>query len=195
MTDIEVIQHKIYEIRGVRVMLDFDLSTLYGIETRALKQAVKRNINRFPDDFMYILTKIEANYLLDIGVSQNVIPLEYNFGGTLPMAFTEQGVAMLSGTLRSQQAIDVNISIMRAFVQLRQFLLQNRDIILSIDELRQRVKQLEISGEETLASINDLSEDTRREMDDIYIALTEMAKNKSETLKRNPIGFVKNKEK
>ena len=195
MTDIEVIQHKIYEIRGVRVMLDFDLSTLYGIETRALKQAVKRNINRFPDDFMFILTKTEANYLLDIGVSQNVIPLEYNFGGTLPMAFTEQGVAMLSGTLRSQQAIDVNISIMRAFVQLRQFLLQNRDIILSIDELRQRVKQLEISGEETLASINDLSEDTRREMDDIYIALTEMAKNKSETLKRNPIGFVKNKEK
>jgi len=195
MTDIEVIQHKIYEIRGVRVMLDFDLSTLYGIETRALKQAVKRNINRFPDDFMYILTKTEANYLLNIGVSQNVIPLEYNFGGTLPMAFTEQGVAMLSGTLRSQQAIDVNISIMRAFVQLRQFLLQNRDIILSIDELRQRVKQLEISGEETLASINDLNEDTRREMDDIYIALTEMAKNKSETLKRNPIGFVKNKEK
>jgi len=195
MTDIEVIQHKIYEIRGVRVMLDFDLSTLYGIETRALKQAVKRNINRFPDDFMFILTKTEANYLLDIGVSQNVIPLEYNFGGTLPMAFTEQGVAMLSGILRSQQAIDVNISIMRAFVQLRQFLLQNRDIILSIDELRQRVKQLEISGEETLASINDLNEDTRREMDDIYIALTEMAKNKSETLKRNPIGFVKNKEK
>ena len=86
MTDIEVIQHKIYEIRGVRVMLDFDLSTLYGIETRALKQAVKRNINRFPDDFMYILTKTEANYLLNIGVSQNVIPLEYNFGGTLPMA-------------------------------------------------------------------------------------------------------------
>ncbi|MDD4970084.1 MAG: ORF6N domain-containing protein [Paludibacter sp.] len=195
MTDIEVIQHKIYEIRGVRVMLDFDLSTLYGIETRALKQAVKRNINRFPDDFMFILTKIEANYLLTMGVSQNVIPLEYNFGGTLPMAFTEQGVAMLSGILRSQQAIDVNISIMRAFVQLRQFLLQNREIILSIDELRQRVKQLELSGEETLASINDLSEDTRREMDDIYIALTEMAKNKSESLKRNPIGFVKNKEK
>ena len=195
MTDIEVIQHKIYEIRGVRVMLDFDLSTLYGIETRALKQAVKRNNNRFPNDFMFVMTKNEANYLLDIGVSQNVIPLEYNFGGALPMAFTEQGVAMLSGTLRSQQAIDVNISIMRAFVQLRQFLLQNRDIILSIDELRQRVKQLEISGEETLASINDLNEDTRREMDDIYIALTEMAKNKSETLKRNPIGFVKNKEK
>jgi hypothetical protein len=80
MTDLEVIQHKIYEIRGVRVMLDFDLSTLYGIETRALKQAVKRNINRFPDDFMFVLTKTEASYLLTMGVSQNVIPLEYNFG-------------------------------------------------------------------------------------------------------------------
>ena len=77
-------------------MLDFDLSTLYGIETRALKQAVKRNINRFPNDFMFVMTKNEANYLLDMGVSQNVIPMEYNFGGTLPMAFTEQGVAMLS---------------------------------------------------------------------------------------------------
>ena len=194
MTDIEVIQHKIYELRGVRVMLDFDLSSLYDIETRALKQAVKRNINRFPDDFMFIVTINEANSLLSIGVSQNVIPVEYNFGGSLPMAFTEQGVAMLSGILRSQRAIDVNISIMRAFVQMRQFLLQNKEIILSIDELRQRVKQLEISGEYALASINDLSEDTRREMDDIYIALSEMSKNKSESGKRNPVGFVKNNE-
>ena len=191
MTDVEVIQHKIYEIRGVRVMLDFDLSTLYGIETRSLKQAVKRNINRFPNDFMFILTKTEANHLLTIGVSQNVIPLEYNFGGTLPMAFTEQGVAMLSGILRSQQAIDVNISIMRAFVQLRQFLLQNKEILQSIDELRQRVKQLELSGEETLTSMNDLSEDTRREMDDIYIALAEMANMKKELDKPKRIGFVK----
>ena len=194
MTDIEVIKHKIFEIRGVRVMLDFDLSTLYGIETRALKQAVNRNINRFPDDFMFVLSKNEANYLLDIGVSQNVIPLEYNFGGALPMAFTEQGVAMLSGIIRSQQALDVNISIMRAFVQMRQFIIQNKEILLSIDELRQRVKHLEQSEEETLSSINDLSEDTRREMDDIYIALAEMAKKKSITEKHNPIGFVKNNE-
>ena len=92
------------------------------------------------------------------------------------MAFREQGVEMLSGILRSQQAIDVNISIMRAFVQMRQFIIQNREILLSIEELRKRVKQLELSGEETLASINDLSEDARREMDDIYIALAEMAK-------------------
>ena len=191
MTDIEVIKHKIFEIRGVRVMLDFDLSTLYGIETRALKQAVKRNINRFPDDFMFVLSKNEANYLLDIGVSQNVIPLEYNFGGALPMAFTEQGVAMLSGIIRSQQALDVNISIMRAFVQMRQFIIQNKEILLSINEIRQRLKLLEQSQEETLSSMNDLSEDTRREMDDIYIALAEMANMKKESDKPKRIGFVK----
>ena len=191
MTDIEVIQHKIYEIRGVRVMLDFDLSTLYGIETRALKQAVKRNNNRFPNDFMFVMTKNEANYLLDIGVSQNVIPLEYNFGGALPMAFTEQCVAMLSGIIRSQQAIDVNISIMRAFVQMRQFIIQNKEILLSINEIRQRLKLLEQSQEETLSSMNDLSEDTRREMDDIYIALAEMANMKKESDKPKRIGFVK----
>jgi len=191
MTDIEVIQHKIYEIRGVRVMLDFDLSTLYGIETRALKQAVKRNNNRFPNDFMFVMTKNEANYLLDIGVSQNVIPLEYNFGGALPMAFTEQGVAMLSGIIRSQQAVDVNISIMRAFVQMRQFIIQNKEILLSINEIRQRLKLLEQSQEETLSSMNDLSEDTRREMDDIYIALAEMANMKKESDKPKRIGFVK----
>jgi len=191
MTDIEVIKHKIFEIRGVRVMLDFDLSTLYGIETRALKQAVKRNINRFPDDFMFVLSKNEANYLLDIGVSQNVIPLEYNFGGALPMAFTEQGVAMLSGILRSDKAVEVNISIMRAFVQMRQFLIQNRDILKSIDELKQKIIQLEQSGEDTLSAINDLSEDTRKEIDDIYIALAEMANKKKELDKPNRIGFVK----
>jgi len=194
MADIALIQHKIYEIRGFRVMLDFDLASLYNIETRALKQAVKRNINRFPDDFMFLLTEIEANSLLFIGVSQTVIHPEYNFGVTLPMAFTEQGVAMLSGILRSQKAVDVNISIMRAFVQMRQFLLQNREIILSIEELRQQINQLRDSSEETLSSINDLSEDTRREMDGIYIALSEMAKKKIDAEKRNPIGFVKNNE-
>jgi len=191
MADIEVIQNKIYEVRGVRVMLDFDLATLYGIETRALKQAVKRNLNRFPTDFMFILTRSEANSLLFIGVSQTVIPPEYNFGATLPMAFTEQGVAMLSGILRSDKAVEVNISIMRAFVQMRQFLIQNREIIFSIEELSQRLKLLEQSGEETLVAMNDLSEDTRRELDDIYIALAEMASKNKGLDKPNKIGFVK----
>ena len=88
--DLQVIQNKIFEVRGCRVMLDFHLAELYQVETRALKQAVKRNIGRFPSDFMFVLSKEEANLLLSIGVSQNVIPPDYNFGAALPMAFTEQ---------------------------------------------------------------------------------------------------------
>ena len=101
---------------------------------------------------------------------------------------------MLSSVLKSDTAVKVNISIIRAFVRMRQFLLQNNEMISSIEELKQRVKQLELSEEFTLSSINDLSEDTRQEMDDIYIALAEMAKKKSITEKHNPIGFVKNNE-
>ncbi len=104
-------------------MLDYHLAELYQVETRALKQAVKRNIERFPSDFMFVLTKEEANLLLSIGVSQNVIPPDYNFGVAMPMAFAEQGVAMLSSVLRSKIAIEVNISIMRAFVLMRQMVI------------------------------------------------------------------------
>ena len=190
MTDVEVIQHKIYEIRGVRVMLDFELAELYETTTSLLKRAVRRNIDRFPPDFMFELTKNEANKLLSNGVFQFGTP-KYNFSAYSPFAFTEQGVAMLSSVLKSETAVKVNISIIRAFVQMRQFILQNKEILQSIDELRQRVKQLELSGEETLTSINDLSEDTHREMDDIYIALAEMANMKKELDKPNRIGFVK----
>jgi len=190
MTDIEVIQHKIYEIRGVRVMLDFELAQLYETTTSLLKRAVRRNIDRFPSDFMFELTKNEANNLLSNGVFQFGTP-QYNFSAYSPFAFTEQGVAMLSSVLKSETSVKVNISIIRAFVQMRQFILQNKEILQSIDELRQRVKQLELSGEETLTSINDLSEDTHREMDDIYIALAEMANMKKELDKPNRIGFVK----
>ena len=190
MTDVEVIQHKIYEIRGVRVMLDFELAELYKTSTSLLKRAVRRNIDRFPSDFMFELTNDEANNLLSNGVFQFGTP-KYNFSAYSPFAFTEQGVAMLSSVLKSETAVKVNISIIRAFVQMRQFILQNKEILQSIDELRQRVKQLELSGEETLTSMNDLSEDTRREMDDIYIALAEMANMKKELDKPNRIGFVK----
>ena len=190
MTDIEVIQHKIYEIRGVRVMLDFELAELYETTTSLLKRAVRRNIDRFPPDFMFELTKNEANKLLSNGVFQFGTP-QYNFSAYSPFAFTEQGVAMLSSVLKSDTAVKVNISIIRAFVQMRLFILQNKEILQSIDELRKRVKQLELSGEETLTSMNDLSEDTRREMDDIYIALAEMANMKKELDKPNRIGFVK----
>lgn len=115
------VERRILRIRGQNVMLDFDLAGLYGVETRALKQAVRRNPDRFPEDFMFELSAAEIQDL----VSQTVIPARGKLGGAVPMAFTEQGVAMLSSVLRSVRAVQVNIGIMRAFVRLRELLLSN----------------------------------------------------------------------
>jgi len=112
---IETISCRIFQIRGKRVMLDKDLAVLYGVRPIALRQQVKRNIERFPQDFMFVLTGQEAKAL----VSQNVIPSVKSLGGYAPYVFTEQGVAMLSSILRSKQAVMMNIYIMRAFVSLR----------------------------------------------------------------------------
>ena len=125
------IQNKIHEIRNQKVMLDFDLAILYEVETRALKQAVKRNLDRFPEDFMFQLTDKEINTM----VSQTVIPSKGVLGGATPMAFTEQGVAMLSSVLKSKKALQVNISIMRVFVAVKQMLLQNMDLSKKLEEL------------------------------------------------------------
>ena len=167
--DLQIIQNKIFEVRGCRVMLDYHLAELYQVETRALKQAVKRNIERFPSDFMFVLTKEEANLLLSIGVSQNVIPPDYNFGVAMPMAFTEQGVAMLSSVLRSKIAIEVNISIMRAFVLMRQ-------MAIGYEELLRRIEELEVS---TDAQFNEL-----------YQALTQLLSQSKQQKERRPVGFV-----
>ena len=167
--DLQIIQNKIFEVRGCRVMLDYHLAELYQVETRALKQAVKRNIERFPSDFMFVLTKEEANLLLSIGVSQNVIPPAYNFGVAMPMAFTEQGVAMLSSVLRSKVAIEVNISIMRAFVLMRQ-------MAIGYEELLKRIEELEVS---TDAQFNEL-----------YQALTQLLSQSKQQKERRPVGFV-----
>ncbi|WP_304383317.1 ORF6N domain-containing protein [Phocaeicola sartorii] len=167
--DLQIIQNKIFEVRGCRVMLDYHLAELYQVETRALKQAVKRNIERFPSDFMFVLTKEEANLLLSIGVSQNVIPPDYNFGVAMPMAFTEQGVAMLSSVLRSKVAIEVNISIMRAFVLMRQ-------MVIGYEELLKRIEELEVS---TDAQFNEL-----------YQALTQLLSQSKQQKERRPVGFV-----
>src|SRR5258705_7132212 len=118
------IQNKIHDIRGLKVMLDFDLAEMYGVETRALKQAVKRNIARFPGDFMFQLKNKEAEIL----VSQNVIPSKSKLGGALPFAFTEQGVAMLSSILNSEKAINANIIIIRTFVLTRQYILHYKGL-------------------------------------------------------------------
>ena len=118
ITPHESVINKILLIRNQKVMLDRDLATLYGVETRVLKQSVKRNKKRFPPDFLIILNSKEINNL----VSQNVIPSKSFLGGSRPFAFTEQGVAMLSSVLNSESAIEVNIVIMRSFVKLREII-------------------------------------------------------------------------
>ena len=171
--ELQIIQNKIFEIRGQRVMLDFHLAELYHVETRALKQAVRRNKERFPDDFMFELTKEESNQLINTGVSQSVISPSYNFGSSTIFAFTEQGVAMLSSVLRSKIAIEINISIMRAFVLMRK-------MITGYEDLRQRIEQLEV--------------ETNMQFNDIYQALTELAsKNEAEEKPHKPVGYVKPK--
>lgn len=143
--ELEVIQHKIYEICAQKVMLDFDLALLYNVETRVLKQAVRRNIVRFPEDFMFVLSEAEINQL----VSQSVIPSKSNLGGALPFAFTEQGVAMLSSVLNSEKAIEINISIIRAFVTMRQF-------TLTYTELKDRMLAIESQFPDIYKALNYL---------------------------------------
>src|SRR5438067_3494319 len=121
---IQLIERRIYLIRGQKVMLDRDLAELYQVKPIALRQQVKRNQDRFPEDFMFQLTEKEADLL----VSQNVIPSKQSLGGYLPYVFTQEGVAMLSSVLRSKRAIQVNVAIMRAFVRLRQILESNEEL-------------------------------------------------------------------
>ena len=192
--ELQVIQNKIYEVRGQKVMLDFDLAELYGSETKRLKEAVRRNLKRFPSDFMFELTKEEFESLRSQIASSN------KRGGTryMPFAFTEQGVAMLSSVLNSESAIEINISIMRAFVTVRQYLSSLNSTTKEIEELKQRMKMLEEGNEDTIAAVNDLSEDTRKELDDIYLALSQLAekqKHVNKQTERRPIGFAHYKKK
>lgn len=155
MQIIKSIQHRIYAIRGERVMLDLDLASLYEVETRVLNQAVKRNSKRFPIDFMFQLTKPEFEQIRiemdnlqanDPLTSQNVI-LKTGRGQHpkyLPYAFTEQGVAMLSGILNSDKAINMNIAIMRAFVDVRRVLMQQNDWRTQLNEIKDRLGEHDV---------------------------------------------------
>lgn len=130
----EVIMNKIFMIRGQKIMIDRDLAELYGVSTGNLNKAVKRNIKRFPADFMFQLTGAEfKNLIFQSGIS--------SWGGTrkMPYAFTEQGVAMLSGVLNSDTAIEVNIRIIRIFTKLREMLLTNKDILLKLEQIEKKV--------------------------------------------------------
>ncbi|MEA3515099.1 MAG: ORF6N domain-containing protein [Nanoarchaeota archaeon] len=137
VSDGNQIKNKILTIRGLQIILDRDLAELYRIETRSLKQAVNRNKKRFPFDFMFVLSEDEVNFM----VSQNVIPSKKFLGGSLPYAFTEQGVANLSSVLNNDKAIEVNIQIMRAFVAMRKFIYSNAQIFQRLD--RVEIKQIE----------------------------------------------------
>lgn len=130
------IQSRIYTIRGVQVMLDKDLALFYDVKPIRLREQIKRNIKRFPSDFMFQLTETEV----DLMVSQNAIPSKQHLGGSLPYVFSEQGVAAISSVLTSERAIDINIQIMRAFVAMRQFMTTNAQIFQRLDSLE--IKQM-----------------------------------------------------
>ncbi|MGN7787718.1 ORF6N domain-containing protein [Niabella sp. 22666] len=160
------ILNRIYVIRGQKVMLDRDLAEMYGVETKQLKRQVNRNTERFPKDFMFTLTAKEfENLRSQFGTS--------SWGGTryMPMAFTEQGVAMLSSILNSKTAIEVNIRIIRVFTRLREYALTHKDILLQLSQLEKEVKN------------------NTRDIDNIFAVLKELIETQSKSSRRNVIGF------
>ena len=190
--DIQIIQNKIYEIRGQRVMLDFDLAELYQVETRTLKQAVRRNIERFPEDFMFEITETEYNFLKNSLTSQIVISNERGGRRYMPFAFTEEGVAMLSGVLRSKIAVQVNIAIMRAFVAIRNYIMTTSTVSAELAEIRAKLALLERADADNAEAVSDLSEDMCKELDNIYAAIAALSVKVPKDQKPvRKIGYVK----
>ena len=182
--EIEHIQRKIYETRGQRVMLDSDLADLYGVSTKVLNQAVKRNITRFPIDFMFQLTKEETLHLRSQFVTSS-------WGGSryLPYVFTENGVAMLSSVLNSEVAIQINIAIMRAFVAIRQSIASKPSDKFAV--LQQEICELKAFLDDVFADQNDINEDTRMQIELINQSLAELQSGNSRTqTPRKRIGYV-----
>lgn len=186
MDDIAIIENKIYEIRGQKVMLDFDLAEMYGVETKRLKEQVRRNIERFPVEFMFELTKEEVQFsrsqfaTLKTGQGHNI---KY-----LPFAFTEYGIVMLSSVLKSKTAVEVNINIIRAFVRMRQYLLSNIPK-KELEELKQRIEYLE-------EDITSDRESYEKQFDDLFNAFAKISaiiQSKQTPLDRVKIEGFKNK--
>ncbi|MDE6786450.1 MAG: ORF6N domain-containing protein [Muribaculaceae bacterium] len=185
MNDIEIIRSKIYEIRGQKVMLDRDLAEMYGVATRALNQAVKRNADRFPEDFMFQMTNEEV----EIWKSQIVMSNSVKMGiRRNPHVFTELGVAMLSSVLTSKIAIQVNMSIMRAFVAIRQMITAN-PMAMRLATLEKNFEELKQDLEEIFSDYNDINEDTRAQLDAINIALADLQSTNRKSSGRRRIGF------
>lgn len=196
MEELTTIQSKIYEIRGQRVMLDFDLASLYQVETKRLKEAVRRNIERFEgEEFMFELSDTEYNSLKD-RIRSQFASLEMGGRGKYPkyapFAFTELGVAMLSSVLRSGTAIMINRSIMKAFVAVRNYITSATTISAELSEIRSKLTLLERNDEDNAEAINDLSEDMRKELDNIYEAIAALSVKLPQARKQpRPIGFRK----
>ena len=184
--ELQPIQNKIYEIRGVKVMLDFDLAGMYEVPTKALKQSVKRNIKRFPVDFMFELTKNEWRELV---TNCDRLPENIKHSSVSPFAFTEHGVTMLSSVLRSEIAISISIQIVRAFVAMRQLVLASPAV--EVKELQKEVKELKQYLDEVFTDYNDINEDTRMQIELINGTLAELqAKNKELNKPRRQIGYT-----
>ena len=189
MKDVDIIQRKIYEIRGQRVLLDRDLAELYGVETRTLNQRVKRNLRRFPSDFMFQMTKED----IEEWKSQIVISNSIKMGlRKSPKAFTLFGVAMLSSVLNSETAIDTNIDIMRAFVEYKTI----KDMVKSgeFQELQEKLERTNSYIEEILEDQNEINESTRAQLEAINTAIAELQVEHRKQPKRKPIGFVQPKD-
>lgn len=187
MEELEVIQSKIYEIRGMKVMLDRDLAEMYGVQTKALNQAVKRNSTRFPEDFMFQLTNQETQNWKSQIVTTNTIKMGIRRN---PYAFTEHGVVMLASVLRSEIAVQTSILITRAFVAIRK--LVSAPPTDRIIELQQEIKELKAYIEEAFTDYNDINEDTRMQLELINQTIAELQSKKALSDKPRPkIGFVK----
>ncbi len=184
------VQQRIFVIRDKQVMVDRDLAALYGVETRVLKQAVNRNPERFPEEFMFQLDNQEFEKWRSQVVMSNSDKMGLRYR---PYVFTEQGVAMLSAVLKSPTAISVSIGIMNAFVAARRLLLQNREHELAINELRMKMQMLEDALENNLGAVNDLSEEMRQELNNIYDAIGVLSIKYQEPPKQDkprPVGFA-----
>ena len=177
IAEFSIIRNKIYKIRGQNVMLDFDLAEMYKVKTKVLKQSVRRNIRRFPEDFMFELTKEEWNELV---TNCDHLPISMKFSYVPSFAFTEQGIAMLSGLLNSNIAIDTNIIIMRAFVMLRQYAFNYAELNYKLEEFMYKT--------------NMKFDDNDATFTEILKVLDELVNDKTEREKpRNPIGFKQKK--
>ena len=186
MDELQKIQSKIYEIRGERVMLDFDLAMLYEVETRSLNQSVKRNIRRFPKDFMFQLTQKEWEFISSHFVMTSRLKRPKS---ALPFAFTQLGALMLSSILRSPVADETSIKITRAFVAMQQMLTYST-LPEKVVVLAQELYKLKEEVNDILEDQNDINESTRAQLDAISTALAELQVNRSEDKPRRQIGFI-----